>query len=128
MGSRIEALFGGVLVLLVIAAAIVALVNMPGSGATPRRPTAVADATLPTILPDARRGEDPYVCPCYEAAFELAGSRVDVMSSQYRTGYEQCRAVGHQAGADAWTAGWNARLSARPFEASCRSYVRSASR
>ncbi|MBI1391342.1 MAG: hypothetical protein GC152_01250 [Alphaproteobacteria bacterium] len=128
MGSRIEAVFGGVLVLLVIAAAIVALVNMPGGRGPGDHYAGGGNGELPQILPVGPIGANEYVCPCFESAFELAGSSVDVMSSQYRTGYEQCRAVGSSAGADAWTAGWNARLSARPFEASCRSYVRSASR
>ncbi|MEO1015427.1 MAG: hypothetical protein AAFX08_09610 [Pseudomonadota bacterium] len=121
MGSRIEAVFGGVLVLAVIAAAIFALASGPtGSSAKPKR-VAHADNELLELIQAAEPGE----CYCYDAAFDLAGSSVDVMSSQYRTGYEHCRADGEDQ-ARAWTAGWNARLSARPYEASCRAYIRSA--
>jgi len=47
-----------------------------------------------------------------------------VISPEYRTGFEQCRARGGVDGGEAWTAGWNARLSAKPYEASCRAYQR----
>ncbi len=123
MGSRIEAVFGGVLVLAVIAAAIFALASAPAGPGAKSKTIAQADTDILK-----RIGEpDPDQCFCYDAAFDLAGSSVDVMSSQYRTGYEHCRAEGEPQ-ARAWTAGWNARLSARPYEASCRAYIRTARR
>ena len=122
MGSKIEAIFGGVLVLFVIIAAVAAILSFPGSGPD-RVARADGDDRLGTIelIKDTDKS---LICQCYDAGFDLAGSNVDVMSSQYRTGYEQCRALGEAKGAKAWTDGWNARLSARPYEASCRSYKR----
>lgn len=64
------------------------------------------------------------LCACYNAGFSRAGSGVGVMSPEYRTGFLQCRATLDAEGGKAWTAGWNARYSARAFEASCRSYLR----
>ena len=59
----------------------------------------------------------------YDKAFSLA-ARTKVLSSEYRTGFEQCRARAGVDGGDAWTAGWEARLASRPYEASCKSYKR----
>jgi hypothetical protein len=53
----------------------------------------------------------------------MAG-QVDVLSPDYRTGFQQCRARGGVDAGDAWTAGWNSRLSGVPYEASCRAYKR----
>jgi len=116
---RIEAIFGGLLALFVLGIAIYAVgVNQvgPAGGHT-------SDVTYgPSQLIVADNTE----CQCYNEAFKLAGSEVGVMSSQYRTGFEQCRAILGAHGGNAWTAGWNARLSSRPYEASCRSYKRGA--
>ncbi len=124
MGSRIEAIFGGILVLFVIVAAVVAILSFPNRGAKPK---AVADAGDPIAQIQEQLADDKpgrLICKCYDAGFTLAGTNVSVLSSEYRTGYEQCRALGAQQGASAWTDGWNARLSAKPYEASCRSYIR----
>ena len=123
MGSRIEALFGGVLALFIIVAAVVALVSVPGArgGGKPAKAKKDPLATVAQI----RSSGASVICQCYDGGFALAGSNVDVMSSQYRTGYEQCRALGDKKAANAWTDGWNARLSAKPYEASCRAYRRS---
>ena len=124
---NIEAIFGGVLALVVLGVAFTAVMNtsFPGDGAGPA--PAPADemaysgaATTPTLT--AVSGQD-LICECYDAAFDLAGQS-DVLSPDYRTGFQQCRARGGVDGGDAWTAGWNARLSGRPYEASCRSYKR----
>jgi len=65
------------------------------------------------------------ICECYAEGFELHGKGVDVLSSQYATGFKMCRYLMGVDGGDAWTAGWNARASARPYETSCRAYRRS---
>lgn len=123
MGSKIEALFGGVLALFIVVAAVVALFSFPGvkSGAG-KAPNALSDP-LATVA-EINAKDTSVICQCYDGGFALAGSDVDVMSSQYRTGYEQCRALGAVKAAMAWTDGWNARLSAKPYEASCKSYRR----
>lgn len=120
----IEAMFGGVLALGVLGAMLFAVLGTDFGGGAPSNAnsnTAYSDTDMtPTLT--ATAGQD-LVCECYDAAFELAG-KVDVLSPQYRTGFQQCRARGGVEGGDAWTAGWNARLSARPYEASCRAYRR----
>ncbi|MEO1252850.1 MAG: hypothetical protein AAFW81_10955 [Pseudomonadota bacterium] len=63
------------------------------------------------------------VCECYDKAFSIA-SKAAVLSPEYRTGFEQCRARAGIDGGDAWTAGWTARLDSRPYEASCKAYKR----
>ncbi|MBB5517573.1 hypothetical protein [Amphiplicatus metriothermophilus] len=119
--SRIEAIFGGVLALVVLAIAAYAVVKtqfaQPGGGSAPPADGGVVIGSGPAA--DADR-----ICQCYDEAFKLAGKNVAVTSAQYRTGFEQCRALLGVRGGDAWTAGWNARLSARPYQASCRSYLR----
>lgn len=123
---NIEAIFGGVLALVVLGVALFAVMNTSftgddGGGANPGTDGAYSGPDMtPTLT--AVSGQD-LICECYDAAFQLAG-KVDVISPEYRTGFQQCRARGGVDGGDAWTAGWNARLSARPYEASCRAYKR----
>lgn len=118
--SRIEAIFGGVLALVVLAIAAYAVVKaqfvQPGGGAPP------GDGG--TVIGPGPVAQEHSVCQCYDEAFKLAGRNVAVTSAQYRTGFEQCRALLGVKGGDAWTAGWNARLSAKPYQASCRSWLR----
>lgn len=125
MGNlKVEALFGGLLALVVLGVALYAIANTSFSGAGPaRQPTVVVTTSGETPILTAEATGQTLICECYDAAFDLAG-KVDVVSPEYRTGFEQCRARGGVDGGDAWTAGWNARLSAKPYEASCRSYQR----
>lgn len=126
---NIEAIFGGVLALVVLGVAVFAVMNTTftgtsggGSGDGAKvtvTNTGSGSAMTPTLVSS---GQD-LICECYDAAFQLAG-KVQVISPEYRTGFQQCRARGGVDGGDAWTAGWNARLSAKPYEASCRSYKR----
>lgn len=125
MGNlKIEALFGGVLALVVLGVAIYAITNTtfggPTGGTPPETPVSTGPGATPILT--AASGQD-LICECYDEAFALAG-QTKVLSPEYRTGFEQCRARGGVDGGDAWTAGWNARLSAKPYEASCRAYKR----
>lgn len=125
-GLRVEAIFGGLLALVVLGVALYSVANTSfggtlGGGSTGGNSVVPsANAATPTLT--AVSGQD-LICQCYDEAFALAG-KVKVISPEYRTGFEQCRARGGVDGGDAWTAGWNARLSARPYEASCRAYKR----
>ncbi|MCB2112308.1 MAG: hypothetical protein KDD85_02030 [Parvularculaceae bacterium] len=122
---NIEAVFGGVLALVILAAAIFMVAGDRWAPTTQKppaqRPIVVAQTNGANI---ADAGRSVY-CQCFDQARELAGSNVDVLSSQYRTGFESCRAVAGAKGGEAWTAGWNAKLSARPFQASCDAWLRS---
>lgn len=123
---NIEAFFGGLLALIVLGVAVYAVANTSfgggtsGSGQTAQQPVVSVSGDAPVLT--ASGGQD-LICQCYDAAFDLAG-KVKVISPEYRTGFEQCRARGGVDGGEAWTAGWNARLSAKPYEASCRAYKR----
>lgn len=122
--KSVEAIFGGILALIVLGAVIFMLAGGNwGGGVKP-------PVSGPVIAPPAAGGSDlpmsaeDVLCQCYDQAFDLAGKNVGVMSSQYRTGFESCRAVGGARGGDAWTAGWNARISSKPFQSSCRAWLR----
>jgi hypothetical protein len=118
--KNIEAIFGGILALVVLGAAIF---MVAGNGGWGNRPTPLPGPAYPDDggpVVDAAAGD--IGCQCFDQGFALAGKDVSVLSSQYRTGFESCRAVGGVEGGDFWTAGWNARLSAKPFQASCRAY------
>lgn len=126
---QIEALFGGVLALAVIAVAVIAVANTGLTGtsktATGPDPDPVPVSTTVNLkqVALASNTDADLVCECYDKAFSLAG-KTNVLSSSYRTGFEQCRARAGVSGGDAWTAGWSARLASRPYEASCKSYKR----
>ena len=128
MRMQIEALFGGVLALVVIAVAVYAVANTGITGAD-RADSASAEAIPIETHADLRpislasTEDSDLVCECYDKAFSLA-SETSVLSSDYRTGFEQCRTRAGINGGDAWTAGWEARKHARPYEASCKSYKR----
>lgn len=124
---QIEALFGGVLALVVIAVAAFAVANtsVSGAGRTAETTEAVPVDPRADLKPVslASRTDADLVCECYDKAFSLASS-TNVLSSEYRTGFEQCRARGGVDGGDAWTAGWQARISGRAYESSCKAYKR----
>lgn len=122
---KIEAIFGGVLALIVLGIAVYAVANttfgaVGGPSVNVGSNNGTSVAPTPTLTALSGQG---LICECYDEAFELAG-RANVLSPEYRTGFEQCRARAGVDGGDAWTAGWNARLSSRPYEASCRAYKR----
>jgi len=130
-GFNIEAIFGGILALVVLGAAFYAITSTSFGSSRPIQ-TGKAPATSQPVDTVSANGSGPairasaaqdLVCECYDKAFDLA-AKVGVLSPEYRTGFEQCRAQGGVDGGDAWTAGWNARLSSRPYESSCRSYQR----
>ncbi len=122
--KSVEAIFLGVLALIVVG--VIAFMLAGGDWGRPKPPV-----TGPVIIPPI--GVDPNIplsgddvlCQCYDQGYDLAGENVDVLSSQYRTGFQSCRAVAGNLGGEAWTAGWNARLSSKPFQASCPAWLRS---
>ncbi len=127
---RIEAIFGGILAVFIVGLALIGMkstqIGGPSGGLGADKITAVStggDSLTPVISSSTTSGSSG-VCECFDDAFKLAGSNVGVMSAQYRTGFEQCRAVLGEQGGNAWTAGWNARLSAKPYASSCRAYLK----
>jgi hypothetical protein len=120
---NVEAIFGGILALVVLAAAIF-MVAGGDWGRGDRYSGGTVIATPTTGAPAIVATGDDVLCQCFDQAFDLAGKNVDVMSSQYRTGFESCRGVANARGGEAWTAGWNARISSKPFQASCSAWLR----
>jgi hypothetical protein len=117
---KIEAVFGGILALFVLAVAAYAILTGSGrnggGGDYGREPGSETGAS--------GGGGGESLCGCFDDGFKLAESHVGVMSAQYRTGFEYCRARLGEPGSCAFTAGWNAALSSRPFEATCRAAIR----
>ena len=118
---KIEAIFGGIAGVFVLFLVAYALFSTQFGGGV-SNPGKVNNGNGGIAAISGNGDASDGVCQCYNEAFKLAGSDVGVMSAQYRTGFEQCRAIHNVEGGDAWTAGWNARLSSKPYEASCRSY------
>jgi len=111
--SKIELVFGSLLALFLVV--VVAYAGLSGrfsgggSGAGKAHPAAEqADMTL---------------CGCYNEAFDLA-ARYDVLSAEYSTHFVLCRETLGEPGGRYFTAGWNARQSAKPWEATCEAYER----
>lgn len=122
--QNIDRIFvGGVIIVFIVALAIYALMNAQLGGPSAPQPGGPV-VGIPANPGGGGVSAGGDLCQCYDQAFRLAGSGVDVTSAQYRTGFEQCRTIFGQDGSDAWTAGWNARLSSRPFEATCRNFLR----
>ncbi len=67
--------------------------------------------------------EGRLICQCYNKGSKLAASNVGVMSAQYRSGQQECRATLSDLGGDAWTAGWNDSLSSERQTANCSAYL-----
>lgn len=118
---RIEAIFGGILVLFVLVVAAYAIITGGKRGPITIDPVSGGTTVATPVTPSARDGA---LCSCFSEGFNLAGSNVGVMSAQYRTGFEVCRSQLGEEGGCAFTAGWNARISHRPFEANCRSFLK----
>lgn len=125
----VELLFGAVLGLVVVGAAIagaMGLFSRPGD----RIVVANSSGVAPPSIGGSVAGETISVtytdlCQCYQQGMALAGTGVSVLSSQYRTGFVQCRAAFGTQGGDAWTSGWSARVDGKVVGAGCRSWLRS---
>ncbi len=121
---NVELLFGGVLGLVVLAAALAGLFGAFGGriGQSESQTAAASSIGAVSLAPAEQSYSD--ICQCYRQGMSLAGTGVTVLSSQYRTGFVQCRAVFGPQGGDAWTAGWNARIDGKLVGAGCRSWQR----
>lgn len=125
---KIEAIFGGILalVVLVVAANLLFSFQLPGQGGGGSGTVSVGSGgSAGTPITAAGGSREQQICGCFDEAFRLAKSNVAVNSSQYVQGFEVCRARAEGVGGEAWTAGWNAALSAKPYTASCRAWMRS---
>jgi hypothetical protein len=116
---KIEAVFGGLLALVVVVIAVLALLSVRfGYNDPPSDDVSI----LPVGASSGALGASTSLCECFEEGRRVADTNVGVMSSQYRTGFEYCRAALGPRGGDAWTAGWKARGGAA-YQASCRRWL-----
>lgn len=117
-----EILFGAVLGLV----ALMAAAAMLGGGLNLAPQGAGASPAPQVSMPEASLSSAAYtdVCQCYKEGMALAGTGMSVLSSKYRTGFVQCRAIFGPEGGDAWTAGWTAREQGKMVGAGCRSWRR----
>lgn len=112
---RIEAMFGGLLVLFIIG--VVAFAALTGrfggdGGFGGGKPVPRSTASAPMTE-----------CGCFDQAFDMA-ENYDVQSSEYTTHFVLCRETLGERGGRAFTAGWNARMSTKPWEATCEAWQR----
>ena len=113
---KIEALFGGLLVLFIVGvvafAALTGRFGGTGGGFGGGGPTPGGSASAPMTE-----------CGCFDRGFDLAES-YDVQSAEYSTHFVLCRETLGEKGGRAFTAGWNARISPKPWEATCEAWMR----
>lgn len=126
--TRIELIFGGILVLAVIAAGSLVLfqngfslpaVGGQGGSAYARTP-AGADSD-PTVFTGVREAD---LCTCYETGFVRGSESGDIESVAYRGGFSSCRAQLGADGGNAWTEGWINGVDNRLSQRSCRFYLK----
>lgn len=112
--SKIEVIFASVLALFIVGAVAFAglsgrfAIGGAGGGKSGR---VVAEETEMTL------------CGCFDDGFDLAADH-DVLSADYSTHFVLCRQTLGEAGGRYFTAGWNARQSGKPWEATCEAYER----
>jgi len=132
--TRIEVIFGGILVLAVIAAGSLVLfqngfqfvsIGAGQSGSAYAR-TPAANAAEPAVFTGIRETD---LCTCYETGFargsESGGSENgSIESVAYRGGFTSCRAELGAEGGNAWTEGWINGADNRLSQRSCRIYMK----
>jgi len=126
---NVELLFGGLLAFAALVAALAGLSGAFGGGLFSGGASSTSVAA-PEIISGVTAEEETLsdICQCYRGGMELAGTSATVLSSHYRTGFMQCRAVFGPQGGDAWTAGWTARTEGRLIAAGCRSWLKGVGR
>lgn len=129
--TKIEAIFGGVLLLFVVGAiSLVAFdrMGMPtmGQGAGARNVTRASTIVLnednePSVF-SGNFNQD--VCTCYENGFSTGGQQLPIQSVQYKSGYSSCRSALGVAGGEAWTQGWALGQKGKLTQRSCKIYLK----
>lgn len=129
---RGEAMFGGVLAIMVVLLAGFAVWSFerdrigdfrPGyNTGQSDRPYLTSIADDEAIIPGQGLTDASYICQCFDDAKVVSSEGVDAEPARYRTGLIQCRSIGGEDAAQAWTAGWNAALSSAPWERTCLRY------
>lgn len=125
--SRIEVIFGGILVLAVIAAGSFVLFqngfSFPSINSAPTRAAHAAPAD-DAVFTGVRETD---LCTCYETGFQKGTERLSIESVDYRGGYSSCRAELGPEGGEAWTEGWTNGASNKLAQRSCRLFLKKVS-
>ncbi len=130
--TKIEAIFGGVLLLAVVAAASFAMFQsgIPSLGsADSRLVSRDGEANLGIFTGDY--GDD--MCTCYESGYqdgsEYGNVKADVLYSiddsiHYKAGYSACRSAVGMQGGTAWTEGWASGEASLRTQRKCAFYLK----
>lgn len=131
--SRIEVVFGGILVLAVIAAGSFVLLQngiilpkVGGDGVFGSN-----ERTSTVIMPAANSGDttvftgnyETDLCTCYEEGYSRATAHQSVESVAYRAGFSTCRGELGPQGGNAWSEGWANGADNRLAQRSCRLFL-----
>lgn len=124
---KIEAIFGGILALFVVALGAAALFAGGGKSYGNDR-TPVADAVAGAavhpldVLRAERTSSRDKICVCLREGRAYGAQGLGPNSADYATGYSMCRDLAGDSAAEAWTAGFET-AGARPL--SCNRFLRS---
>ncbi len=129
--SRIEAIFGGILLLAVVAAiSFTALSNGAFSGFGGKPGTQVIAGDISGSLADMDQSvfdldRDSALCGCYERGFAVSRSGYGLQSVEYQSGFSACRQSLGRQGGEAWSTGWSKGQEGKLSQRSCKFYLNS---
>ncbi len=129
--SRIEAIFGGILVLAVVAAiSFTALSNGALGGFGGKPGTRVIAGDIQGNLADADQSvfaldNDSALCGCYERGFAVSTNGYGLQSVEYQSGFSACRQSLGRQGGEAWSTGWTKGQEGKLSQRSCKFYLNS---
>ncbi len=126
--SRIEAIFGGILVLAVVAAISFTALSNGGFGGKPG--TRVIAGDIQGNLADADQSvfaldNDSALCGCYERGFAVSTNGYGLQSVEYQSGFSACRQSLGRQGGEAWSTGWTKGQEGKLSQRSCKFYLNS---
>ncbi len=131
--TKIEAIFGGVLLLAIVAAASFAVFQngLPSIGTSAATLLEADGEANPAVFTGAYRDD---MCTCYESGYEYGaqhGNKLDRAdysidnSVHYKAGFTACRtAVGFE-GSTAWSEGWRKGEDGVRTQRRCNFYLKS---
>ena len=131
--TKIEAIFGGVLLLAIVAAASFAVFQngLPTIGSPGAKLLKDDGAANPAVFTGAYRDD---MCTCYESGYQYGaehGNKIDNPdysidnSVHYKAGFTACRtAVGFE-GSTAWSDGWSKGEEGLRTQRRCNFYLKS---
>ena len=128
--TRIEAIFGGVLLLFVIGAMSFVFFERTGGVSLGKdtgkeKTRVVAAAAEEEFEPAVFTGDyTEDMCSCFEQGFSWGGKNLSIQSVQYKSGYASCRTALGVDGGNAWTSGWALGEEGKITQRNCRLYLK----